>query len=199
MSIGVAPLLQVEGSRELVHGMNLPILETNRLILRQVEARDAEGLHAALGDAEAMRFVDLAPSRDIGETTERIRKASTIDTRWAGTWTIDVRRHGVAGMISYHHREPWNRRLELAWIMAPAFWRQGIMTEAAEAVLQHCFDALAAHRVEALVEPQNLAARGLVAKLGFTLESGVLRDRLCVDGHFCSVLMYSMLQSEFRL
>jgi|GEM_PF-4645463 len=85
-------------------------------------------------------------------------------------------------MINYHQRQPWNRRLELSWILAPAFWRQGLMTEAARIVLHHCLTELDTHRVEATIEPENTASRALAAKLGFVLESGPLRDRLCADG-----------------
>jgi [ribosomal protein S5]-alanine N-acetyltransferase len=175
----------------------LPVLETRRLTLRQIEESDAEGLHAAMGDPEVMRLVDLSASRDVAETAFRIRQSGAIDVRWVGTWAILARSGGFAGMIGYHHREPWNRRLELAWILAPAFWRQGIMTEAGRIVLQHCFAGMDAHRVEAMIHPENIRARGLAAKLGFTLECGLLRDRLCVNGQFRSVLLYSLLQSEW--
>jgi RimJ/RimL family protein N-acetyltransferase len=52
--------------------MTLPVLETVRLRLRQIEKGDAAGLHAAHGDAEAMRFWDFPPSRDLAETASRI-------------------------------------------------------------------------------------------------------------------------------
>ena len=53
--------------------MTLPVFETEHLTLRPITAHDAEGLHEAYGDAEAMRHWDLPPSRDVSETAERIR------------------------------------------------------------------------------------------------------------------------------
>lgn len=178
--------------------MTLPTLETGRLILRQIEEADAEGLHAVYGNAEAMRFWDFPASRDVAQIASRIRISLEMDAMWHGVWVIAPRSvGGLAGMINYHHRQPWNRRLELGWILAPAFWRQGLMTEAARAVLRHCFTDLDTHRVEAIIEPDNIASRGLAAKLGFVQETGLLRDRLRVDGQFRSVLMYSLLQPEW--
>jgi RimJ/RimL family protein N-acetyltransferase len=36
--------------------MSLPMLQTARLLLRPLQEDDAEGLHTAYGDADAMRF-----------------------------------------------------------------------------------------------------------------------------------------------
>ena len=177
--------------------MTLPIFETSRLVLRPIEESDAQGLHGAYGDAEAMRFWDAPAARDVEETATHIRNSLAVERRWHGMWAIVARSGGFAGMINYHNVDPRNRRLALGWIVAPAFWHQGLMTEAAEAVLSHCFSAMEMHRVEALIEPENTASRGLAVKLGFKQESDLLRDRLRVDGHYRGVLMYGLLQAEW--
>ena len=181
--------------------MRLTTLETERLILRQIEEADAEGLHAAYGDPEAMRFWDFPATRDVAETTKRIRGSLAVAQKWHGVWAIVPRSAGgdgrCIGFINYHHREPWNRRLELGWILASAYWRQGLMTEAARAVLHRCFTKMNMHRVEAIIEPENTASRALAAKLGFVQEGGLMRDRLCVAGEYRSVLMYGLLEPDW--
>ena len=177
--------------------MTLPAFETRRLVLRSIEEGDAQGLHAAYGDAEAMRFWDAPPSVDVAETASRIRQTLAVERRWHGMWAIVARSGGFAGMINYHAVDPRNRRLALSWIVAPAFWRQGLMTEAAEAVLAHCFSAMEMHRIEALIEPENTASRRLATRLGFTQESDLLRDRLYVGGQYRNILMYGLLQADW--
>ena len=59
--------------------MTLPVFETARLTLRSITAHDAEGLHEAYGDADAMRHWDLPPSRDVSQTAERIRMSAEAD------------------------------------------------------------------------------------------------------------------------
>lgn len=177
--------------------LGLPILETARLTLRWIEEADAQGLHAVYGDPAAMRFWDFPATRDVNETAANIRRSIRAGALRHAAWAILLSAGGFIGMISYHHREPWNRRLELGWILAPAFWRRGLMTEAAQAVLRHCFAKLKVHRVEALIEPENVASRALAAKLGFVQESSLLRDRLCVDAEFRSVLMYGLLELDW--
>jgi RimJ/RimL family protein N-acetyltransferase len=179
--------------------MTLPRFETRRLLLRPIEESDAQGLHAAYGDAEAMRFWDAPPSVDLAETASRIRQTLAAEQRWHGMWAIAARSGGFAGMINYHAVDPRNRRLALGWIVAPAFQHQGLMTEAAESVLHHCFSAMDMHRIEALIEPENTASRGLAVKLGFTQESDAMRDRLLVDGRYRSLLMYGLLQTDWAV
>ena len=177
--------------------MTLPAFETRRLVLRPIEESDAPGLHGAYGDAEAMRFWDAPPSVDVAETASRIRQTLAVERRWHGMWAILSRSGGFAGAINYHNVDPRNRRLALGWIVAPAFWKQGLVTEAAEIVLHHCFAAMEMHRIEALIEPENTASRRLATKLGFKQESDLLRDRLYVEGQYRSVLMYSLLQGDW--
>ena len=176
--------------------MSLPTLETERLLLRQIVESDAEGLHAAYGDAEAMRFWDFPPTRAVAETAALIKGARSGGLVRHGVWAILKRTGPFVGMINYHHREARHRRLELGWIAVPAFWRQGLMTEAARAVLSHCFGALNTHRVEALIEPENVSSRALAARLGF-VDEGLLRDRLCVGGGFRDVHMHALLKPDW--
>jgi len=177
--------------------MTLPTLETKRLTLRPIEESDAQGLHGAYGNAEAMRFWDAPPAVDVAETLGRIRQTLAVERRWHGMWAITQRSGAFAGMINYHNVDPRNRRLALGWILVPAFWNQGLMSEAAEAVVAHCFSAMEMHRIEALIEPENTASRGLAGKLGFKQESDLLRDRLRVAGQYRGVLMYGLLQTDW--
>src|SRR5437879_9539573 len=151
--------------------MTLPVFETPRLTLRSITAHDAEGLHEAYGDADAMRRWDLRPSRDVSQTAERIRMSAEADPRWHGMWAIQ------------------QRRLALGWIVVPSCWRQGLMTEAARPVISHCFTRLNAHRIEARIEPENVSSRRLAAKLRFT-EDGLLRGGLCVRGDVPTLRSY---------
>src|SRR6185369_730250 len=176
--------------------MTLPVFETEHLTLRSITEHDAEGLHEAYGDADVMRHWDLPPSVDVSQTVERIRASAEADARGHGMWAIQTRAGRFVGAINYHAHNEHQRRLALGWIVVPSLWRQGIMTEAAPPVISHCFTCLNAHRIEARIEPENLSSRRLAAKLSFT-EEGLLRDWLYVAGEFRSVVMYSLLPTEW--
>jgi RimJ/RimL family protein N-acetyltransferase len=176
----------------------VPDFETSRLRLRRLTAGDAAGLHEAYGDAETMRFWDAPPSRDRTETEQRIARSLAVDSTWHAAWAVLGREDGrFLGMVNYHARQPWNRRLAVGWILVPSARRQGFMAEAMNAVLPHCFGVLATHRIEAEIEPDNIRSARLAGRLGFRREA-LLRDRLCVAGEYRSVWMHALLRPDWR-
>jgi ribosomal-protein-alanine N-acetyltransferase len=176
----------------------VPDLQTDRLSLRSWVVEDAHGVHEAYGDAEAMRFWDQPTSPDLAETERRIRRSLSVDAQWHATWAIRTRADGqFVGMVNYHARQPWNRRLALGWILVPRFQGLGLMREAVAAVLPHCFDTLDMHRIEAEIEPENTRSAKLAERLGFRRE-GLLRDRLFVAGEPRSVQMYGLLRPAWN-
>jgi ribosomal-protein-alanine N-acetyltransferase len=174
--------------------MARPVFITKRLRLRPLVTGDAKRLHTAYGDPAAMRFWDAAPSRDLAETRSRIPANTPRHAAWAILSRDDKR---FLGMINYHHREAWNRRLEVGYILAQPYWGKGLMREALVPFLDYCFGTLASHRVEATIDPANAASRALVEKLGFRRE-GLMRDRFCIEGKFRSVFMYALLAGEWQ-
>jgi RimJ/RimL family protein N-acetyltransferase len=181
----------------------VPALDTARLQLRRLRIEDAPAAHQAYGDTEAMRYWDMPPSIDLEETERRLKRSLSVDPQWHATWTVWAQRDGqppedqFIGMVNYHARQPWNRRLALGWILIPRFEGRGYMQEAVGAVLNHCFTTLDIHRVEAEIEPENVRSARLAQRLGFQRE-GLLRDRLFVANQPRTVQMYGLLRSEWR-
>jgi len=69
---------------------------------------------------------------------------------------------GCCGLRPYREAIP-----ELGVHILPAFWRRGLAHEAARAVIAHAFRALGARALFAGHNPENLASRALLEKLGF--------------------------------
>jgi RimJ/RimL family protein N-acetyltransferase len=174
------------------------VLETTRIHLRPLALEDAAELHVAYGDAQVMRFWDGPPTADIAETAQRIRRSLAVGRKWHAAWGVVLKDTGqFAGMVNYHTREPWNHRLTVGWILARPYWRQGLAREAMAELLDHCFTRLDTHRVEAEIEPENVASIRLAEHLGFQRE-GVLRDRLLVAGSYRDIHLYGLLRPDWR-
>jgi RimJ/RimL family protein N-acetyltransferase len=69
---------------------------------------------------------------------------------------------GVAGL-----RDTPGARPELLYSIAPAYWAQGLATEAGRAVLDHAFVTLGLETVSAATDRPNAASRRVLDKLGF--------------------------------
>jgi ribosomal-protein-alanine N-acetyltransferase len=185
----------MEGSFRLVKSDTpFPVLVTKRLRLRQFTPRDLEGLHTCFGDEEAMRYWN-APACETPAETERwlayLAKTSSPYDHLG--WAVAEKRSGrCIGMVNYHHREVRHGRLEIGYILAPSHQGRGLGSEAVGALVKYCLESLAAHRIEALIHPDNTASIRLVERLGFRRE-GKLRDRWRRGEEYMSVLMYALI------
>jgi ribosomal-protein-alanine N-acetyltransferase len=174
---------------------NFPTLTTRRLKLRHFEPRDVEGLHDCLGNAEAMRYWNVPASKTLAETQKvPLWLAKTSSPYDHLAWAVaDRGTDRCIGMVSYHHREAGNRRLEIGYCIAPGHQRRGFATEAVGAVIGYCTGTLGVHRIEAMIHTENVASMRLVERLGFRCEGGPLRDYWCVGGRYASVMVYALV------
>lgn len=178
----------------------LPSLAGARCALRPLRETDADDVHLVFGDAEAMRYWDNVPAPTLAETARRLGAFLSLPPLWAGAWHVRDQA-GFIGCVFYHHREAWNRRLELGWIALRARWGQGLMVEAVGAVLAHAFapeaqGGMGANRIEALIEPDNARSIALARRLGFRAEGGPLRQRLMVGGQPRNQLVFGLLAAD---
>lgn len=175
-----------------------PELISRRLRLRPIAAEDSAPLHTLFSDPETMRFMDFPPSQTPADTAKRMEAYLFVLPDWHATWVMVERaKDAMIGFVNYHHRENVNRRLEIGFVLARAYWRQGLMREAVAALLDHCFGGLDMHRVEATVNPGNASATCLLEALGFRLEGGPMRGRQRVGGEFRDQLMFGLLREEW--
>jgi RimJ/RimL family protein N-acetyltransferase len=82
---------------------------------------------------------------------------------------------------------------ELGYWLGEAYWRRGITTAAVRAVVQHGFDMLPLHRVEAYVYATNPASARVLEKAGFAFE-GRLRRSVVKAGQVLDSLLYARLR-----
>ena len=83
-------------------------------------------------------------------------------------------------------------------ILIPRFQGRGYTQEDVGAVLAHCFTTLNTHRIEAEIDPRNLASAKSLERLGFIRE-GLLRERWIVRGEVSDSALYGLLGPAWRL
>ena len=177
-----------------------PHLETERFVLRRLHFSDAESLFAILADEEVTRYYDDEAFKEISRARKQIEAwAGGYDAHRCIRWGIARREDDiVVGTCGYYGLHGWHRRGSIGFELARSYWRQGIMTEALDAILEFGFREVGLNRIQAVAMPGNEGSEKLLEKLGFRRE-GVLREyenwgkKGCVD-----VLMFSMLRSEYE-
>lgn len=176
-----------------------PVLHTARLTLRPFREGDAAALFAIFSDAEVVRFWSCAAWTDIAQAQAMIDEALRQVGSDSGGGA--VLRYAIAlrdtdqlvGVCNLRGFFEQNRRCELGYALARAWWGRGLAGEALEALLAHAFGALGLNRIEADIDPRNDASARLLERLGFRRE-GYMPERWIVHGEKADTAFYGLLK-----
>jgi [ribosomal protein S5]-alanine N-acetyltransferase len=175
-----------------------PVLTTSRLTLRQLRPTDAEEVFAFRSKEEVMGRYGQEPHQSLEETKAWIQRHQGFYARHeALLWCVTMQEKDIViGTCLLWAFDGALQCAELGYELHPAYGQQGIMTEAASAVLNYAFNSLGLHRVEAIIHGSNGPSRKMAARLGFTQE-GILRERHYFRGHFEDELYFGLLKEEW--
>jgi RimJ/RimL family protein N-acetyltransferase len=149
---------------------DVPTVETDRLVLRELRDEDLDGYHAMQNDPEVYRFLG-------GEGMSRNdawRHMAMMAGHWAlrgyGLWAVVEKETGAfVGRVGPWRPEGWPG-LEVGWTLAREHWGKGYATEAARASVRYAFDELGADRVISLIDAANERSLAVSRRLGQTYE-----------------------------
>ena len=176
----------------------VPVLETARLRLRPYRADDAPAMFELYSDPRVMRYWSFPPWVEIGQARAYLDHAlAGMDSGEIFPWAIAERESdrliGALTLFSLHVAQ---LRAEVGYSLSPQYQGRGLAAEAMRCALAHAFDELGLLRVEADIDPRNLASCRLVEAIGFARE-GLLRKRWRVNGEVCDSAFYGLLAEEF--
>lgn len=158
---GSAPRLPGAGSR--IRGK----LETERLLLREIDPADLDFVAAMLGDPQVTRFYPKQYTRaDAIGWIERQRARYARDGY--GLWMVLLRVDRIpVGQVGLLRQQVNGTPMpEIGYLLARRFWGQGIATEAAIATRDYAFGELNFDRVVSLIHPDNVPSQGVARRIG---------------------------------
>jgi len=149
-------------------------LATERLLIREFQPGDLDGLAALYGDPAVLWWEPEPYSRE--RTTEALAHILEL-YRLEGTaeYAVCLAASGeVIGDCGPVFRDIDGERLpELGWDLRSDHWGHGYATEAARGVLTHAGE-LGLCRLYSLITPTNERSRRVAEKLGMTIERQVV-------------------------
>jgi RimJ/RimL family protein N-acetyltransferase len=148
--------------------MNIPRLETERLLLREYRESDFDAYAAILADPEVMRTLTGSPQ----PRWEAWRSFAMHVGHWVlrgyGMWSVEEKATGrFVGRVGLYYPEGWPGR-EVGWTIARECWGRGYAPEAGRAALRYAFDVLGWDRIISVIRPDNSNSIAVARKLGMT-------------------------------
>lgn len=174
-----------------------PRLRTERLILRQFQAFDADTVQRLAGVKEVAAGTLLphpyaleAAAQWIAQQQESFAAGNAIT--FAIVLAEEEQLIGSIGMEIAREHE----LARLSYWLGTAYWNRGYCTEAVQAVLDYGFTRLSLHRIYAPHFHNNPASGRVLRKVGMTCE-GRMREHYIRFGQFVDVEIYGILREEF--
>lgn len=142
------------------------MIETERLILRRPEPRDRAPLHAMWADERVM--ADLGPVKSSEESDDSLARHAAYAP--LGFFAVERREDGATigfcGLKPGAPGTPIADLLEVGWMLAVPYWRQGYAAEAAAAAIAWGWQVRDDHAIVAITARQNTKSRALMSRLG---------------------------------
>ena len=178
---------------------DFPIIRIDRLLLRQFVDSDIENVYKGLSDPEIIKYYGVS-YKTLEDTKAQMRFFSDLEKEGTGIWwavcSLDNKTFYGAGGLNSLSKE--HKRAEIGFWLLTEFWGQGIMTEVMPIICSYGFDKLGLHRIEGLVETDNLNCKNAMKKLDFKHE-GTMIDCEIKNGNFISLDIYAKLRNVWKL
>ncbi len=175
------------------------LLETERLVLREMSWNDLDNIHEFHSIKDVARFNTIGIPKDINVTKEIIRRAiedQKNKLRSIYGWTINLKKTGdFVGETGISLSNDRFKRGEIHYHTTPKFWGNGYATEVAKRLIQLGFEELGLHRIEAGVATENIGSIRVLEKAGMQRE-GTRRKILPIRGQWYDNYMYAIVDSD---
>ena len=184
----------------------MKLYETERLIVRRWEARDAADLYEYASDPEVAKFL-FAPYTNIPQAHERIESIiktyenaeNIMKTGEKIDYAIELKSESkVIGCISYaKYTEKAGGIVELGYMLNKKYQGSGYMNEAVLGIFQFIKSNNIGMRIEAIHDISNPSSGNVMKRVGMTFE-GILRKRVInkSTGQREDAAIYSILVEE---
>ena len=151
------------------------VLETERLILREVEPADASFVLELLNSPGFLENIGDRGVRDEDEARTYIqeRVIGSYNQHGFGMWLtiqkLDNTPVGLAGLVKRDGLDV----PDVGYAFAQRAWGQGYATEVAAAVLAHAQGPMGIPKLAAITTLENFASMAVLRKIGFTYQGTI--------------------------
>ena len=103
----------------------------------------------------------------------------------------------LAGFAGFHSVNYVNKQTSIGFWLAEEFQGKGIMHQVVSSLLDYAFEEYNVHRVEIRCGIENTKSQAIPERLHFNKE-GIIRDGEFLYDHFHDLIVYSMLEDDWK-
>ena len=173
-----------------------PVLETERLILRQVSESDTGDLYRCYSDPEVMKHMGTSLDNEDAVTGIMEDYRDGYKDGYSLVWAITVREtDSFAGTAGFEEFSFLDNKADIGFSLLSEQQSMGYMVEALHAIIDYGINNLNINRIQATVVPENTSSIKLLEKLAFRRE-GHMKQSVVFSNSYHDELIYALLRKE---
>lgn len=177
--------------------IRVPQLETDRLLLRGWERKDAHALYEYAKNPNVGPAAGWKPHESVRESRTIIDQLFRTNTTWAIVHKATGRIIGSIGLEPDKLRTNIRSR-ELGYSLSEDYWGEGIMTEAAHRIIRYAFEEMSLVILMIRTSTTNRRSQRVIEKCGFKYEGTLRQAYKIYDGTLRDTMVFSMTREEYE-
>ena len=158
-----------------------PVLESERLVLRELTLSDAEALDGFIRSPSVYRYLPtFLFEQSYADTREMIGRARTecFDTKQSILFGVCLRTDplSVIGLAEIYNYEPEKEKASIGYRLSERYWGRGIASESAALLKSYLLERTDVRKITAHVMAENAASARVLERNGFLLRWSGLRE-----------------------
>lgn len=176
----------------------MPILVTDKFILRPIQIEDARDMFEYASDQNVVKYLWWEAHTSLGQTQESIenhflsRPQRGIPEAYAIIYKVNQKMIGTIDVHTVH----FNDIGVIGYALNKDYWGQGIVKEALEMLILTCFHHCGFYRLEINHCADNVGSQKVIERAGFIKEGQFRRRKIERDGHRSDYLYYGLCADD---
>jgi len=175
------------------------MLETARLILRDLEESDAPACNVWEADPEVVRYQSTEVctlEQSLAYIRRVLRESAEVPRRLFDLAVVRREDNLLIGRVGLRVTRPEHHEAEVWFVFRRDCWRNGYAAESLRAMLDLGFHTLRLHRIYGDCDPRNAPSARLMERVGLRREAH-LRENWWLKGEWCDSWVYGILDREW--
>lgn len=177
-----------------------PVLETNDLIIKEIEFKDARDMYeyASLPEVGPMAGWETHTSVRYSRMIIRMQREKNKGNIPA-VFAIHLKDSGkMIGTCELYAFSTDDKSAELGYTISPYYQNRGYATQAAKAMMEFGFNSIKLDRIICTTFPNNLASKRVIEKCDFRFVREKKNGYVLYDGTIHDLLVYELTKKEYE-
>jgi len=169
-------------------------INTQRILLREIEEKDLYNIYEYASDEDVARYMPWETHKSLDDThnfidTEIEKYKTNTSLNYAIVLKENNKMIGTAGCFEYKDGDKFAQG---GYVINKKYWGMGLVPEAMKAIIEYLFNEKDVHRVYAKHYVGNEKSGRVMQKLGMKFE-GTMEDSVFVKGKYITTKHYAII------